>query len=123
MNADVETITINGVEYVKKGAEPMMAERVDGLTYVTVRTLSAGVFAGYMFSRNGQEINLRNARRLWYWEGAASLSQMATSGSSKPGACKFPAEVPNVLLTQAIEVLEVTAEAKSQIAQVPVWRA
>ena len=64
----METITINGEEYVKK-------QKVDYLKYVICRTYSAGVFAGYLESRNGQEVVLRNARRIWYWKGAASLSQ------------------------------------------------
>ena len=45
--------------------------------YVIVRTYSAGVFSGNLKSRNGQEVVLTNARRLWYWAGAASLSQLA----------------------------------------------
>ena len=45
--------------------------------YVIVRTHSAGVFAGNLLSRKGKEVVLTNARRLWYWIGAASLSELA----------------------------------------------
>ena len=69
---------------------------MNGNKYVIVRTYSAGVFAGTMESRNGQEVVLTNARRLWYWSGAASLSQLAVSGTSKPSECKFPVAVPRV---------------------------
>lgn len=89
--------------------------------YVIVRTYSAGVFAGYLESRNGQEIVLTNARRLWYWDGAASLSQLAMEGVSKPQNCKFPCEVSRVELLQAIEILDVTEKAQKSIAGVPVW--
>ena len=89
--------------------------------YVIVRTYSAGVFAGYLDSRNGQEVIMTNARRLWYWEGAASLSQLAQTGTSKPNECKFPCEVDRVELLQAIEILSVTDAAKQSIAKVPVW--
>jgi hypothetical protein len=58
--------------------------------YVIVRTYSAGVFAGTLRERNGKEVTLHNARRIWYWAGAASLSQLAQSGTSKPNQCKFP---------------------------------
>ena len=64
--------------------------------YVIVRTYSAGVFAGELESRKGQEVVMRNARRLWYWDGAASLSQLAMEGTSKPQNCKFPCEVDRV---------------------------
>ena len=90
--------------------------------YVIVRTYSAGVFAGMLESRNGKEVVLSTARRLWYWAGAASLSQLAVSGTSKPAACKFPVAVPSVTLTEAIEILDVTPEAQASIAAVKVWR-
>ena len=89
---------------------------------VIVRTYSAGVFAGTLVSRDGKEVQLANARRLWYWAGAASLSQLAVSGTSKPRDCKFPVAVPSVTLTEAIEILDVTPEAETSIKDVPVWK-
>lgn len=89
--------------------------------YVIVRTYSAGVFAGNLESRTGQEVVLKNARRIWYWSGAASLSQLAVEGTSKPDECKFPVEVPRVELLQAVEILDVTAKAEASIKAVKVW--
>ncbi|HLP42023.1 MAG TPA: hypothetical protein VK465_10990 [Fibrobacteria bacterium] len=86
-----------------------------------VRTYSAGVFFGVVESRNGKEAALTDARRLWYWDGAASLSELAVRGTSKPGNCKFPVAVPRVELTEVIEVLDVTDEAAANIEAVPVW--
>ena len=91
------------------------------LKYVIVRTYSAGVFAGELESRNGREVVLLNARRLWYWSGAASLSELAVRGTSKPSECKFPVAVPCVELIEVIEILDVTAEARANIEGVPVW--
>lgn len=91
--------------------------------YVIVRTYSAGVFAGYLKTKKGQEVSLTKARRLWFWKGAATLSQLAMDGVSCPNECKFPAEVNHVELTQAIEILDVTKKAQSSIASVPVWTA
>lgn len=90
--------------------------------YVIVRTYSAGVFAGFLESRNGQEVVLTNARRIWYWKGAASLSQLAMEGTSCPNECKFPIAVDRVELMQAIEILDVTEKAKESIEGVPVWK-
>jgi hypothetical protein len=89
--------------------------------YVICRTYSAGVFAGVLKSREGKEVVLTNARRIWYWDGAASLSQLAIEGTSKPQNCKFPAPVAEVLLTEAIEIIPTTEKAKASIAAVPVW--
>ena len=93
------------------------------MAYVIVRTNSAGVFAGDLESRNGTEVVLRNARRLWYWAGAASLSELAMRGTSKPAACKFPCPVDRVTLLEAIELLDVTTEARESIQGVAEWRA
>jgi hypothetical protein len=89
--------------------------------YVIVRTYSAGVFAGYLKHRDGKEVTLVEARRLWFWSGAASLSELSQRGTSKPNECKFPVPVEEVLLTEAIEILNVTDAAKASIAEVPVW--
>lgn len=91
--------------------------------YVIARSESAGVFAGTVESRPSENsIVLTNARRLWYWDGAASLSQIAVSGVTKPNNCKFPAEVPRVELLRVCEILDVTPEAQANILAVPVWQ-
>ena len=90
--------------------------------YVIVRTNTAGVFAGNLQSREGKEAVLTDARRLWYWNGAASLSQLAVSGTSRPNDCKFPVAVPSVTLTETIEILDVTPEAETSIKAVPEWK-
>ena len=97
-------------------------EQMPKKKYVICRTYSAGVFAGTLESRTGQEVVLTNARRLWYWKGAASLSQLAVSGTSDPQGCKFPVAVPRVELLQAIEILDVTPAAQKCIQEVPVWQ-
>lgn len=89
--------------------------------YVIVRTYSAGVFAGTLAGRDGKEVTLTGARRLWQWDGAASLSELATRGTSKPAGCKFPVPVDEVLLTEAIEVLAVSEAGQKSIEAVPVW--
>jgi len=95
---------------------------IKDMEYKIVRTYSAGVFAGYIESVNGQVVVIRNARRLWYWDGAASLSQLAVDGASKPENCKFPAEVDRIQVFEAIELINVTEKAKKSIAEVPVWQ-
>ena len=115
----IETITINDIEYVPKDSiknyEP--ADNLDGMEYKIVRTYTAGVFAGYIESQNGKEIVIRKARRLWYWDGAASLSQLAMEGVKKPENCKFPCEVDKIELTEAIEILDVTKQAQQNITE------
>ena len=94
---------------------------------VIVRTHSAGVFFGDLDqgsrSVDGMRGIIRNARRLWYWDGAASLSELAVSGPGKPKTCKFPCAVSEIEVTEIIEVLPVTEQAAAKIEAVPVWEA
>ena len=98
-----------------------MDEKIIG-KYCMVRTYSAGVFAGTVVERCEKEVFLTGARRIWYWAGAASLSQLAVKGTSKPGECKFPEEVPEILLTEVIEIIPITDMARKSITEVPVWQ-
>ncbi len=118
----IETISINGKDYVPKDSVNVPAPNLDGMPYSIVRTFSAGVFAGYLKSREGKEVVLIHARRLWYWKGAASLSQLSVDGVSCPNECKFPCEVAQVFLTEAIEILPCSAKAKASISMVPIWK-
>ena len=108
-------LVVNGVTYVPKDS----GKPTD---YKIVRTYSAGVFAGFVESRNGREVVMRNARRIWYWDGAASLSQLAMQGTSKPKSCKFPVAVDRIEVLEVIEILDVTEAAKASIESVPEWK-
>ena len=90
---------------------------------VLVRTHSAGVFVGEMVSRKGREVVLKNARRIWYWAGAATLSELAMRGTSQPSKCRFPMPAASILLTEAIEIIPMTAVAVKSLDAVPVWTA
>lgn len=89
--------------------------------YVIVRTYSAGVFAGYLESKKGREVTISQARRLWFWDGAMTLSQLAVDGTAKPKLCKFPTTVSEIFLTEVIEILSVTLKARKSIESVPIW--
>ena len=122
MQTAVNSISIDGIEYVPKSTLIQAAPMKDGMKYCIVRTQSAGVYAGFVESRKGQEVVMRQARRIWYWSGAASLSQLANDGSSNPDKCQFPCVVDRVELLQAIEILDCSQKAKECIEKVKVWK-
>ena len=118
-NICASELIVNGIKYVPEGSTST-PQNTDGLEYCIVRTHSAGVFAGYV-ERDGEETTVYEARRLWYWSGAASLSQLAVDGVSSPGKCKFPVPVSRIELTNVIEVIPCTNKAKESIAEVKIW--
>lgn len=111
----MEKITLNGVDYVPADSVKAMAEPVDGMRFCIIRTYSAGVHAGYVKQQNGKEVTLINARRLWKWAGAFTLSEMAVNGVSEPNGCKFATAVPEITLTEAIEIIPCTDKAREII--------
>ena len=108
-------IEVNGKTYILKDSFKMS----DNI--VLVRTYSAGVHFGELVKREGKEVTLKNARRVYYWDGAATLSQLAVDGTSLPGKCKFPCAVKEITLTEAIEIIPMTAKASLSLYGVAVW--
>ena len=112
-------ITLNGIVYVPKAeAEEAKAKQLDGMEYCIIRNYSAGVHAGYVESRNGKEVVLRNSRRIWKWAGAFTLSELSKNGTSKPTECKFSTTIDKILLTEAIEIIACTEKARESIESV-----
>lgn len=89
---------------------------------VIVRGDRSGVFYGTLADRNGQEVELSNCRRIWYWDGAASISQLAAEGVKKPKNCKFTMNVESIVITDAIEIIPCTEDAIKSIEEVSVWK-
>lgn len=90
---------------------------------VIIRADRAGVFYGELKSRNGDEVMMENVRRIWYWSGAASLSQLAVDGVSRPDECKFTVYVPTMTILGVIEIIPCTEKAIKSIEGVQLWRA
>ena len=120
---NIEDMTLNELKSLVKEAETIKEEiQTKGKSYCIVRTYSAGVFAGNFDRKTkGKEGTIYNARRIFYWDGAASLSQMANEGVKKPENCKFAQEVSEIDLREIIEVLPCTTKAKKNIQAVKVW--
>lgn len=89
---------------------------------VIVRADRAGVFYGEIKERNGSEVVMTNVRRLWYWDGAASLSQLAVDGVSRPDNCKFTVIVPKMTILGAIEIIPCSDKAIASIEAVDIWK-
>lgn len=89
---------------------------------VIIRGSRSGVEFGTLVAQNGSEVTLENARRIWYWSGAASLSQLAMDGTSNPTNCKFTVTVDSITILDAIEIIPCTDKAIKSIEEVSVWK-
>ena len=90
--------------------------------YVIVRAAEAGVFAGILTEKEGDEVVLTDCRRIWYWEGANSVSQLAVDGTLKPNSCKFTVPVNSITILRVAEIVPCTDKAEASIRSVKEWR-
>ena len=97
-------LTINGITYVPKGSEsapiPIGPECI-------IRTYGAGVHIGTIETREGKEITLTNARRLWYWKGAFTLNAVAMKGVNRRES-RISQPVPRITLLDSLEIIPIT---------------
>lgn len=91
------------------------AEILKGLPPVIVRTRDAGVHFGrlaYIANAHGcYRVVLHGARRIWNWNGANTLNEIAIRG---PAGGKISEPTTNVI-PQVIEVLPCTTESEAKI--------
>jgi len=97
-------------------------DKTEGLRYCIVRCTQAGVHAGFVKERNGQEVTLLKTRRLWRWWGK-TLSGLASEGTFAPEKCKFSDEIEEITVLDACEIIPCTDKAiKSLREDVGPWQ-
>nr|DAK82469.1 MAG TPA: hypothetical protein [Caudoviricetes sp.] len=89
---------------------------------VIIRGDRSGVEFGELVEHKGREVTLKDARRIWFWAGAASLSQLAKDGTTDPSSCKFTVTVDSITILDAIEIIPCTDKAIKSIEDVEVWK-
>ena len=111
-------IIVNDIVYVKKESVKDLDEE-----YVIIRSYGAGVFFGVIdiYDDNTKSVIMKRARRIYYWDGAATLSELAIEGPQKPETCKFPCETFNHTITKVEEIIPCSKTAVKTIKEVPIW--
>ena len=87
---------------------------------VLIRADRAGVFFGELIAKDGQEATLKDARRIYYWNGATECCQIATEGIAS--GSKVTVSVPQVTILNVIEIYLLTDKAIEKLYEWPVWR-
>jgi hypothetical protein len=115
---------IDNIEYIRKEDAQVIAHAVDGMRYCVIRTYSAGVHIGYVAefgTKHPQYARLLNSRRLHYWEGACSLSQVAIDGVDADKS-RIAVTLPEIELTDVIEVIPCSVKAKEFFEGAEAWK-
>ena len=126
MKIEQTEVEINGIAYIRKDSiqNNNFAEKIEGMDFCIVRGDRSGVFFGYIksISSDGKQVELINSRNIYYWDGAAGISQLAEFGTSTPQSCKFTVPVKRRKLTDVIQIDYITEEASKILNSVPVWK-
>jgi len=121
-----ETLMIDDTKYVRADSLKEMASTVGGLERCIIRSYGAGVFLGYVKERkteaNGINVILVNAKRIYYWSGACSLTQLAIDGTKDPNNCKITEAVAIEEIANVIEIIPVTSNAAKSLDKVEIWK-
>lgn len=126
MQTEINEIEVNGVKYIRKDQNNVQAEKVDGMEYCVIRSYGAGVFCGYVKEKeselNGVNVELINSRRIWYWAGAYSLSQLAVEGLKKLDESKIAMVVPRETIMNVVEIIPMSEFSANQIQKANIWK-
>lgn len=125
MNTETNEIEVNGIKYYRSNNN-QQAEKAYGFPYCVIRSYGAGVFCGYVKEQkadvNGVNVTIINSRRIWYWDGACSLSQLAVEGSKDIDNCKIAMVVPIQFVANVIEIIPMSEKAKNNIEGAEIWK-
>lgn len=84
--------------------------------FVLVRTSGAGVHCGTLAEQAGQAVLLKDARRIWRWRGANTLSELSVHGAAEEYT-RIAEPVSEILLLTGLEVIPCTLKAKKNLSK------
>ena len=121
---DINSITIGQAKQLASLFNAAQPQQQSGLNNMVgkkciVRTYSAGVWFGEVAEKSGNEVIVKNARRMWKWWAAEgiSLSSVALHGIMQDQS-KIVEPVPSVWL-EAIELIQASDKSSASIEGAP----
>lgn len=123
----MEKLELNGITYVR---EDLCCNKnhvdTEGLKAVLIRSCASGVHFGFFKEEkdllSGKQVTLVNSRRVHYWEGACSISQLALEGTKKPDDCRISVTLPEITITQVIEVIPLSVASYNNLNSINEWK-
>lgn len=87
-----------------------------------VRTDRAGVFYGNITEANKDSVTMTNVRKVFYWDGACAVEELALNGTTKPKNCKLTVTVDEMQISSPIQIIPCTEKAIASLDGVAVWQ-
>ena len=95
------------------------AKETNESAYSIIRCDRSGVFFGQVESLEGQTAKIKDARQIWYWEGAASVMQIAKDGIGSGSKVTVSADIT---VTDAIQVIHCSKKAVACLRGFKEWK-
>lgn len=102
----------------KNEPQRVFAEEMLGKS-VVVRTYSAGCWFGELKDKSGNEIILKNARRLWRWHAKESISLSAVAKHGINQEKSKIVEAVDAIWLEAIEIIPCSSGAAKTMLEAP----
>ena len=87
-----------------------------------IRTDRFGVYFAEVVEQTATTIRLKNAKNIHYWEGAASVLQLATDPSKLKSNTRITVSVDELTITDTYMVIPCTEIAEKTLKEFPVWK-
>jgi len=83
--------------------------------YVICRTYSAGVFAGRLAAKEGDEVTLNECRRLWSWKANSGVALSGVARSGLASGCKVDTRTEGHVIRNWLELIPCSPAAEKRI--------
>jgi hypothetical protein len=87
-----------------------------------VRTDRAGVFYGEVKSKTKDAIVMTNVRKIFYWNGACAVEELALNGTKLPNDCKLTVTIPEMEIASPIQIIPCSKESVKILNSIAIWK-
>ena len=90
---------------------------------IIARINRAGVFHGTLAAKDAETTTMTDVRRIYYWQGPISVTDMSVTGVKAGSEVTLPAKRVEFETAKVIELIECSAEASKSIESIEPWKA
>lgn len=122
MNFNIDDFTLGQLKQIavlvnSQIAQPQQSDKAHPFVgkYVIARCYAAGVHAGEVVSVDGENVILKDSRRLWSWKAKDGVALSGVAQAGVQSGCKIDLVNPEIALTGVCELIPCSAVAEESI--------